>query len=70
LICLGRVLLQPSSILVLDEATAFVDRKTDNHIQKILKEKFQNTTIITIAHRLNTIADYDNIIVMDDGKVA
>ena len=70
LICLGRVLLHQTEILVLDEATAFVDRKTDDHIQSILKQHFKNTTILTIAHRLNTIADYDRVIVVDDGQVA
>ncbi|CAD8082317.1 unnamed protein product [Paramecium sonneborni] len=69
LICLSRVLLNKKKILVLDEATANVDMITDCLIQQIIKEKFNDCTILTIAHRLNTIADYDRIFVLDDGKV-
>ena len=69
LICLARALLRRSKILFLDEATSNVDMKTDDFIQKVLKEKFSKTTVITIAHRLNTIADYDKVIVMKRGKV-
>lgn len=54
---------------MLDEATSNVDMKTDELIQKVLKTKFKDNTIITIAHRLNTIADYDKIIVMHRGRV-
>jgi ATP-binding cassette subfamily C (CFTR/MRP) protein 4 len=43
--------------------------RTDDFIQKTLKNRFKNYTIITIAHRLNTIADYDTVIVMDQGKI-
>ena len=53
----------------MDEATSNVDMRTDDLIQKVLKSKFKNTKIITIAHRLNTIADYDKIIVMHRGRV-
>ncbi|CAD8181895.1 unnamed protein product [Paramecium pentaurelia] len=69
LICLSRVLLNKKKILVLDEATANVDMITDCVIQQIIKEKFNDCTILTIAHRLNTIADYDRIFVLEDGKV-
>ena len=55
--------------LVLDEATSNVDMATDQYIQNCLKTKFKDTTIITIAHRLDTIADYDRVIVMDKGKI-
>ena len=58
-----------NKILVLDEATSNVDMTTDAFIQKVLKERFADTTVITIAHRLNTVADYDQIIVMDKGKI-
>ena len=58
-----------NKFLVLDEATSNVDMRTDDLIQNILKTKFKECTIITIAHRLNTIADYDKIIVMHRGKV-
>ncbi|KRX08449.1 P-loop containing nucleoside triphosphate hydrolase [Pseudocohnilembus persalinus] len=70
LICLGRCILKKSKILVLDEATANVDMKTDEFIQKKIKEKFSDCTVFTIAHRLNTIADYDKILVMEKGEVA
>lgn len=54
---------------MLDEATSNVDMRTDDFIQKTLKTRFKNYTIITIAHRLNTIADYDKVFVMDKGQV-
>lgn len=51
----------------MDEATSNVDRSTDEHIQKVIKTRFNNLTVITIAHRLMTIADYDKIFVLDGG---
>ncbi|EAR81028.1 ABC transporter family protein (macronuclear) [Tetrahymena thermophila SB210] len=69
LICLGRAILKKSKLLILDEATANVDMVTDDLIQRKIKERFINSTVITVAHRLNTIADYDMVIVMDKGKV-
>ena len=69
LLCLARALLRKNNILILDEATSNVDMKTDDFIQSVLKNKFKDTTIITIAHRLNTIADYDSIIVMQRGRI-
>lgn len=67
--CLARAILKTNKILVLDEATSNVDMRTDDFIQKTLKTRFKNYTIITIAHRLNTIADYDSVIVMDKGII-
>jgi ATP-binding cassette subfamily C (CFTR/MRP) protein 4 len=70
LICVARAILKPSKILFVDEATANVDKRTDELIQTVLRTKFRDRTLITIAHRLNTIIDYDRIVVMSDGKVA
>ena len=70
LFCLARALLRKTPILLLDEATASVDGDTDSNIQSILRNEFSSTTLFTIAHRLNTISDYDLIMVMDKGRIA
>ena len=68
-ICLARAILVQPKILILDEATATIDSKTDECIQNMLRIQFRKTTVITIAHKLDTILDYDFALVMDDGKV-
>lgn len=69
MIALARVLVRNSSILILDEATAAVDQDTDEQIQRAIKAQFSDRTILCIAHRLETIIDYDVIMVMGPGGV-
>ncbi|ODV71464.1 plasma membrane ATP-binding cassette transporter [Cyberlindnera jadinii NRRL Y-1542] len=69
LIALARALVRDSKILVLDEATSSVDYETDAKIQNTIAEEFSECTILCIAHRLNTILNYDRILVLEQGKV-
>ncbi|XP_075739280.1 ATP-binding cassette sub-family C member 2-like [Rhipicephalus microplus] len=69
LVSFARALLRGTSILVLDEATSQMDQDTDHRVQTTLRECFSHCTLITVAHRINTILDYDRVVVMEDGRV-
>ncbi|CAH7216168.1 Abcc10 [Phodopus roborovskii] len=69
LLCLARALLTDAKILCIDEATASVDQKTDQLLQQTICQRFANKTVLTIAHRLNTILNSDRVLVLQAGRV-
>jgi ATP-binding cassette subfamily C (CFTR/MRP) protein 4 len=69
LLCLARAILSKNKLLILDEATASVDRRTDQMLHESLHESFGDATILAVAHRLDTVIDHDYILVLGQGKV-
>ncbi len=70
LLCIARSVLRRPKILVCDEATASIDNATDALVQKMIRENFQDSTVLTIAHRLGTVMDSDRVLVLDDGNIS
>ncbi|XP_069135573.1 multidrug resistance-associated protein 1-like [Argopecten irradians] len=70
LVCLARTLLKKTNVLILDEATAAVDMQTDALIQETIHNEFYDCTVLSIAHRLNTVLDYDKVMVLSNGQIA
>ena len=69
LICIARALLRKTKIVVMDEATASIDMNTEQIIQKAMNLVLENSTVITVAHRIKTIINYDKILVLDNGEI-
>ncbi|KAF9450628.1 ABC transporter-like protein, partial [Macrolepiota fuliginosa MF-IS2] len=70
LLCMARAILKRTKVLVMDEATASVDYATDELIGKTIRQEFAESTILTIAHRLRTVIDYDRVMLLEDGRIA
>ena len=68
LICIARALIEKPKILLMDEATANIDQRTDSIIQEVIQHHMEGSTVVTIAHRLVTIIKYDKLIVLKDGE--
>jgi len=69
LLCLARALLEKPKLMVMDEATSNIDSKTDDKIQAMLQSAFVECSVLTIAHRIDTIMWYDKVLVLDQGSV-
>ena len=69
LICIARAVLKKTKIIIMDEATANIDVKTEEKIQKLFNSTFNDCTVITIAHRIKTILNYDKILVLENGRI-
>ena len=70
LLCICRAILKQNKVVLMDEATANIDIKTEQVIQRLIKEKFKDSTVITIAHRLNTIINSDKVLVLSKGEIS
>jgi ABC-type multidrug transport system fused ATPase/permease subunit len=70
LVCLAQALLSRPKILIMDEATSSIDMNTDALIQRTIRQEFRDSTLMVIAHRLSTVADFDRILVMGEGRIA
>ena len=69
ILCLARAMLRSTKFIFMDEATASVDTTTDARIQQIIRNQFVNGSVLTVAHRIKTVIDYDRILVLDKGSV-
>ncbi|KAH7020331.1 putative ABC transporter C family member 5 [Ilyonectria destructans] len=69
LFCLARAIVNPARILIIDEATSSIDSDTDMLIQRVFRDRFQGRTVIAVAHKLDTVLDFDRVIVLDKGRI-
>ncbi|CAK4663658.1 hypothetical protein LEN26_001378 [Aphanomyces euteiches] len=69
MLCMARALLRQARIVVMDEATAAIDHETDQNLQRVIRKEFSSSTVLTIAHRLDTVLDCNRILVFDQGRL-